>query len=246
MTIAIRLIAHARNVAATSAAGVLSFVIAILLSGQAAAIPATYNFVTGPGNIQGVPIPLGVSGQFDYPGTPTVIAPTPNGSTQYRPAWLNLSGTVGGHSFSDPTGRAMVGNEVTPSAFFKTPVDFFQLLAEPPMGSMPNGHNISGFSIAGYTLVDVRLFWIETILGAPDFLSSNALPKTIPTFEGRLALDFVPNTDLSCVAGANGLCASEQSAFFDGLYASKVPEPGTLAVLTAGLLGFRFLRRRKA
>jgi hypothetical protein len=38
----------------------------------------------------------------------------------------------------------------------------------------------------------VRLFWIEGMPGVGDFTANDAMPAVLPTFAGRLALDFVP------------------------------------------------------
>ena len=83
--------------------------------------------------------------------------------------------------FADPLGWAIVGND----RFAPALVDFLQLAS---------GGVETAFEASGYTLVNVRLIWIE---GDPngttpdDFLASDHLPEQLPVgLTGRLALDF--------------------------------------------------------
>jgi hypothetical protein len=223
----------------------LATILALVVASSASATPVAYRFVTGPGTFSGIPEPLsfwagGVSGSFTYPEPVGLILAAGDGSTIYNRTMGNLSGSVAGLNFSDPIGRTFVGNDVGPAGA----VDFFQLTAEPALGT--GTHNLTGFTLVGFTLVDVRMFWFEGQFGAPDFLSSNALPGAPPSFQGRLALDFIPTADINCVAGSNGFCPTAKFVFFDGLQVEAVPEPSTLAVFGVGLLGLGALRRRKA
>ena len=62
--------------------------------------------------------------------------------------------------------------------------------------SVPSDHprQLQGFQLGAYTLSNVRLYWVETpATGA--FLSSYALPGSLPAFKGTLALDFVRTAD---------------------------------------------------
>ena len=90
--------------------------------------------------------------------------------------------------------------------------------------------------------MNVRQFWIEDPFGDPlgitDFLMDQNLPSVLPDFAGRLALDFAPT-------GGPDPQSNRSFVFFDDLIVSQVPEPTTLSLLGAGLIGFGLTRRRK-
>jgi hypothetical protein len=236
------------------------------LAGAALAAPVTYSFSTGALNTGyfcgGIPLcsphPWSsfssgaiVQGSFVYDASVPQTVTGGDGSAIYggNPSSFSaLTGTVDGYSFSDLRGFTQVGNEKFALTDFSasppvtTMVDFLGLTAEPGLAS-PNPHNISGFDVGGYTLVNVRMFWFEGGYMpelVPDLTDNQALPAALPSFHGRLALDFVPtgNTNLSYVPA---------SVFFDGLTVTPVPEPETYAMLLAGLgmLGFVARRRRQ-
>ena len=72
------------------------------------------------------------------------------------------------------------------------------------------------FEVGGFTLVNVRMFWIEgdnTPTLIEDFLVNELLPTTLPEFEGRLALDFTPTANPGV----------RTSVFFNGLLMSTIP-----------------------
>ena len=165
----------------------------------------------------------------------------------------SITGAAGGPiSFSDPRGFTIVGNEAFQGVCLPQPctppplADYFQFQAESSFATMGT-HNIVPFSVVingtTYDLFNARLFWIESVtgpIGSPttDFLSSNDLLATLPTFPGRLALDFVVQGNAS---------GPQFDVFFDGLaVTAAVPEPELYAMLVSGfgLLGF-IARRRK-
>ena len=137
-----------------------------------------------------------VSGSFSYANwvPPFDVFPGPNGpgGVVYLDVMLDLAGSVNGMNFADPIGFAFVANDrfdIDPDPGVLELVDLMS------MGSGLSLDN-SGFGeVAGYTLTDVRWFWIEddTVVGMlpdNDFLASDLLPAAPPMLVGRLALDF--------------------------------------------------------
>ena len=213
--------------------------IALSATAPAGAAPVRYVFETGPysfsaGNAPVFEATSFVSGEIDYDAAAPQTGPAPGGLFVHLFGSGNLAATVQGFDIFDPFGSALVGDEQTLSRppGFDT-ADLLVLNAEPQL--LPT--DIFGFELAGFRLVNVRLFWIEGLLGAPDFLSSSTLPATLPSFAGRLALDFVPVT-----GGPVGF------AFFDGLRVTPLvvptPEPGSLALLGLGLAGLAIGRKK--
>jgi len=218
--------------------GVLALA-ALLTATPAGATAVRYAFETGPfsfssGNAPGFNFDSFVSGEIGYDAAAPQSSAGPGGTFVHLFASGNLAATVQGFDIFDPIGGAVVGDEQTltgpPGGS-----DLLVLNAEPQL--LPT--NIVGFELNGYRLVNVRLFWLETLFGAPDFLSSSTLPATLPSFAGRLALDFVPVT-----GGPVGF------AFFDGLRVRPLvvptPEPGSLVLLGLGLAGLAIRARRRS
>ena len=171
-----------------------------------------------------------VSGTFQYDAALPPSGTLSNGATRYDATFLNLSGQVKVWTFSDPRGYTAVGNDLPAQGNN----DFLMLGAEPGLGS--GTHNLVGFTAAGWTLVNVRLFWIEGLPGIGDFTTTDAMPAVLPGFAGRLALDFVP---------VDAPTGPVSYVFFDGLTVAVVPEPSPALLLAAGL-GVMWLRRRQA
>jgi hypothetical protein len=231
----------------------------ILAGSPALAVPITYSFSTGVLN-ENATIPflrsalsgLSVTGTFTYDSDMTTPGSLPN---IYPGALTNLSGTIGGFSFADPNGVAHVSNDTfvpfRPAPLLPpAPGDLLQLASS----EFADGSDFTGFVLpvdGGYELplLHARMFWIET-LALPeggsympsaqpigDFLTTATPPAALPTFAGRLALDF----------GAPPGMGIFWSAFFDDLLVTPVPvpEPSTLALLAAGALALVPLRRRR-
>jgi len=228
----------------------VSLALSLATANSALAVPITYSFTTdnasavAPSPLASAFAGLNVSGSFVYDSAGPLLASMPSGS--YYGGFSALNGSVGTHSFADIGGLIVVQNDTYAPPFPPgLAFDLLQLGAEVPNASSPT-YDLTGFSIDGYTLLNVRMFWIETIIGgAPDFLGSSDLPASLPTISGRLALDFVP----SQYAPINGQPVSQTlvtSVFFDGLSASPAPVPDTnsLSLLALGMLGIIVARRR--
>jgi len=191
-------------------------------------IPITYSFSTGTsatGNNSALVTALdgmSVTGTFDYdsssPATGTVSGGAIDGSTIYNQGIANLAGSVGSNLFSDLFGGIIVGDDVIGSTS-----DFFRL-----------SFNIdgTGFNIGDFALIGLRIDWIEGPIVPTDFLSGQGLPDVLFDFPGRLALDFASSTESGTV-------------FFSGATVTSVPEPATLSLLAAGLLGVGLSRRKR-
>jgi hypothetical protein len=147
--------------------------------------PVVYEFTTDvPGFTTGCPACLfeghPVTGSFAYDsdvGLPTI---TPTGFSVYLGGISAWSGSVGSNSFSDDLGLALVGNDRVQGSR--------DILRFSP------GLFLEGFETGGFTLIDVRMLWLQGApgdpLGNPDFLTDQNLPTEFPDFPGLLLLDF--------------------------------------------------------
>lgn len=226
------------DLARTRRARLLAGACLALFAGLAAAAEVPYTYVTSgvrfgsPGVVDVFAPDAVVSGRFTYDASRPPSGTLSNGATRYDASFLNLVGQVQSWSFDDPRGYTAVGNDLPAQGGS----DFLMLGADPGLGT--GTHNLNGFTVAGWTLVNVRLFWIEGQLGIGDFTGSDAMPAVLPGFDGVLALDFVPasqpNGPLSFV-------------FFERVTVSAVPEPASAALLAAGLAGLLLpmARRRR-
>jgi len=181
--------------------------------------PRIYSYVTGDqpygSDLAYMFTGWSVTGTFVYdttvPPTGTVVNSPAAGATVYVGALTALTGTVMGGAFSDPVGRIVVGDDKYTNAI---PASDVLVLAGDPgrQGALPSEvFDFDGFEIDGYTLQNARLFWIEGMLGAGDFLTGQGLPEELPAFDGRLALDFV----------VTGTTEPLMSVFFDLLRVSS-------------------------
>ena len=164
------------------------------ITGTAAAqAPVTYGFSTDPlGFFAGCPAcsfgGQSVTGSFVYDPESPLTGTSPTGLSIYLGGISNWSGTVGSHSFSDDLGIVVVGDE-----FIGGSRDLLRFSA----GLFLNGFDVDGPhpSFGTFTLVDVRMLWVEGVpgnpAGLPDFLTGQSLPINLPDLPGQLILDFV-------------------------------------------------------
>lgn len=236
-----------------SMAAGITLLLAQGITSSAMAAAVTYTFtgtnIFGPSSAALAPLAgLSVSGSFTYDADGALNISGASGSS-YQ-GFSSLSGTVGGYSFSDSSGGVVVQNDsyTPPYPYPEVPSDLFLLYAEPTLG-MSGSYNLTGFTVPGLTLVNVRLFWIENLIsGTPDFLGSNDLPSALPTFTGRLALDFVASPYTPVDGQPSPTLPALSIVFFDGLTVSPVaavPVPASLPLFASGLLGIMLARRRK-
>jgi hypothetical protein len=213
----------------------------------ALAASVTYSFSTaanpvGNGPIGGFAAGASVTGSFTYDAATPAFGGAADGSTVYRSTTGHavvgtLSAAVNGVTITDPRGSAVsVGHNLAQVGSTLGPVDFLQLSFEPPLGT--GTHDISAPTFGAYTLVNLRIFWIQGINGVPPFLPDQNLPAALPASSGRLALDFYPTGNLS------GPLAN--SVFFDAVQIAAVPEPESSVLMLAGLAVCVQVARRRA
>lgn len=158
--------------------------------------------------------------------------------------FFDISGSVGGFTYSDQIGRTIVGNDMSDYPGRPAGQDWLGLNADPGADfnstSLRNSpRNISGFNVGDYKLINVRMFWFTGINGLGNFLTTNTMPSTLPALQGRVALDFVPISNPTYLS-------YNYTVFFDGLYvqAQPVPEPATIILFMVGaVVIFGSLRR---
>jgi hypothetical protein len=207
------------------------------------------------GALFGSLIGTSISGSFIYdpavgPPISTSGGPLGNRGSSYVGSLTDLSADMTGGTLpagvrhvSDTRGTTVVGNEAIqfcpPPPDSCLSFDYLQLQADPGFNS--DNANISPFTIGAYSVFNVRLFWQEGFPvpnRIPEFLDSNALPQTLPSFNGRLAIDFSRTTDRF---------GTQFIAFYDNLIVTQaIIEPSTPALLLAalGLLAVRLRKKR--
>ncbi len=217
------------------------------------AAPAWYSFsttgaATGHADIAALlgsaPVLFGV---FTY--DPATAFTGGSGALGYEPGYAvyfgatsELGGLLGFQHFSDAIGSASVANplpgtaaDVVTLTFDPTP----KAGANTTPADQPRGIAGDDVTIGDWRLDNVRLYWT----GPADWLGSYALPAQLPTFKGRLALDFVRIDD---PANAAGVPYYSQTVFFDAYaqLAPAVPEPSSAALAVLGLVAAGAAARR--
>ena len=163
---------------------------------------------------------MSVSGTFDYDDSLVARDVDDNGQLigwpHYDLSFLNLAGSVNGMQFSDPSGVTVVVNDLFDRSEVNNPTgfsDLFQLAADSVVVRTEDSEtlisDLVGFEVIGFTLVNVRLLWVEgsfedflaDSVPVPDFLSNGNLPALLPDIPGALFLDFTTPTSPDEVFG---------------------------------------------
>ena len=242
-------------------------VLSQLLAVSATSAPVTYSFSTGANSFGGpsgspASVPFSnpfsssttVSGTFIYDANATFnsAASSPNGAvygsysttSSTVSSFNSLVGSVAGMTFADTRGVTIVGNDRSGIGGFPGSIDYLGLWSDNPTPNSTSPDNFTGFAIWNFTLINVRFFWAETQSTPtliPDFLNSENMPLMLPTFAGRLGLDFIQT-------GTNP-SAQHAFVFFDGLTVvamNPVSEPGTYSMILMGFVAAGFVARRRA
>lgn len=171
-----------------------------------------------------------LSGSFVYDNEAPLLFADSGGSIYGSVS--NLSGSIEGRNFFDPSGFSLVSN----NGFDPDPVnpnnpliDFLAIAADGGPDATLDGFSIDNQGIQ-FDLVNVRLFWFSP---QGDFLSDESLPGVpAPQTEvARIALDFVSLADPSIT----------HTVFAEPLDVAPVPVPAAAWLLISALGVFRLV-----
>lgn len=250
-------------------AGASLFAALMSLTAPSMAAPVQYTFTagpvfSGPSELASLLSGLAISGSFTYNAATPVYGQSGDlgfepGYTVYATSgsliqsFYGISGSIGTHTFSDIVGSTNIRNGYTGGMPTPSTLDVISLNAEvtPKVGAntppIEYARQLNGFTVGDYTLNNVRLFWGSGMPGTPfNFLNDSSLPGELPTFQGRIAFDFVRTDDPTNTANVPYYT---NTVIFSGLtvQAAAVPEAGTTAMMVVGLgvLGLASRRRQK-
>ena len=229
----------------------LASLLAMSSSAQAAYVPYSFTAsgaVTGNAELVGLMGSLATaSGQFVYNSAAPVLGQGGNqgydptvtifaGTNSTNLPFASLAGLVAGKAFSDVYGTIAVGNSYQGGAS-----DVLSISSDPSpkvgQNAVPTdvASQLKGFTLGDYTLNNVRLIWSGNIV------SANVLPSQLPTFAGRIQLDFVRTADPLNTANVP---YPNMSVSIAGLSAqAAVPEPSSWALSAMGLMALAGMAR---
>lgn len=248
-------------------AGASVFAALMSLMAPSMAAPVQYTFTAGPvfsgsSDLATLLNGLAISGAFSYDAATPLYGQS--GDLGFEPGYAvyatsgsliqsfyGFSGSIGGHQFSDIVGSTSIRNGYNGGFPTNATLDIVSLNAEvtPKVGAntTPSDYErqLNGFTVGDYTLHNVRLFWATGVAGTPvNFLNDSSLPGQLPTFQGRIAFDFVRTNDPTNTAN---LPYYSNTVIFSGLVAqaAAVPEAGTTVMVVVGLGVLGLVSRRR-
>ncbi|MFK7888181.1 MAG: hypothetical protein AB8G16_15075 [Gammaproteobacteria bacterium] len=173
-----------------------------------------------------------IAGSFDYDPTAPLLLADSGGSIYGSVS--NLTGSIDGRTFSDPSGFSFVSNnrfDLDPNDPNNPLIDFLSIAADGGPDATLDGFAIDNQG-SQFDLVNVRLFWFSP---QGDFLSDESLPNMpAPQTEiARMALDFVDLANPSIT----------HTVFAEPLVVTPVPVPAAAWLLISALGVFRIFAK---